>query len=43
MINFDYITKETIKEYYSNWPQVSDHPYIILITLVLDPEKQIHY
>ena len=33
MINFDDITKETIKEYNSNWPQVPDHPYIILITL----------
>ena len=32
MINFDDVTKENIKEHHSNWPQVSDNPYRILIT-----------
>ena len=31
MINFDNVTKENIKEKNSNWPQISDHPYRILI------------
>ena len=31
MINFDDVTKEKIKEHNSNYPQVPDHPYIILI------------
>ena len=31
MFNFDYITKEDIKEHNSNWPEIPDHPYIILI------------
>ena len=31
MCNFDYNTKEDIKEYNSNWPQVPDYPYRILI------------
>ena len=31
MINFDHITKESIKERNPNWPKTSDHPYIILI------------
>ena len=30
MINFD-VTKENIKEHNSNWPQILDHPYRILI------------
>ena len=30
-INFDNITKGNIKEHDLNWPQVSDHPYRILI------------
>ena len=32
MINFDDVTKENIKEYNPNWPQILDHPYKILIT-----------
>ena len=32
MFNLDYITKEDIKEHNPNWPEISDHPYIILIT-----------
>ena len=31
MINVDYITKENIEEYNPNWPQIPDHPQIILI------------
>ena len=31
MINFNDATKENIKEYDVNWPQISDHPYRILI------------
>ena len=26
MVIFDYITKENIKEYDPNWPQISDYP-----------------
>ena len=32
MINFDYITKEDTKELNPKWPQISDHPYRLLIT-----------
>ena len=31
MFNFDYITEEDIKEHNSNWPEIPDHPYRILI------------
>ena len=31
MINFDDVTKEHIKENNPNWPQISEHPYRILI------------
>ena len=31
MFNSDYITKEDMKGHNSNWPQISDHPYRILI------------
>ena len=31
MFNFDYITKEDIKEHNSNWPQIPHHRYRILI------------
>ena len=31
MINFDYVTKENIKEHDANWPQIPDNPYRILI------------
>ena len=33
MINFDDVTKENIKEYNSNWPQIPDHPYKIFIII----------
>ena len=32
MINSDDITKENIKEHNTNWRQIPDHPYRILIT-----------
>ena len=31
MINFDDGAKENINEHNPNWPQISDHPYRILI------------
>ena len=31
MINFDDITKENIKEHNTDWPQIPDHPYRVLI------------
>ena len=31
MFNFDYITKEDIKEHNTNWSQIHDHPYRIQI------------
>ena len=31
MFNFNYITKEEIKEHNPNWLEISDHPYRILI------------
>ena len=43
MINFDVVTKENIKELNSNWPELSDHPYRILIPGDRDLEKEIHY
>ena len=31
MINFDDVTKESIKENNPNWPQIPNHPYRILL------------
>ena len=31
MFNFDYMTKEGIKEHNHNWPEISYHPYGIII------------
>ena len=31
MFNFDYITKEDIKDHNPNWPDVPDHPHKMLI------------
>ena len=31
MFNFDYITKENVKENNPIWPNISDHPYRILV------------
>ena len=29
MFNFDYITKEDIKEHNSKWAEIPEHPYTI--------------
>ena len=31
MFNFDYIITEDIKEHSTNWPEIPDYPYRILI------------
>ena len=31
MFNFDYITKEDIKEHNSNWPEIAHHSHTVLI------------
>ena len=31
MINFDDVTKENTKKHNPDWPQISDHPFKILI------------
>ena len=31
MFNFDYISKENIKEHNPKWPEITDHPYQISI------------
>ena len=31
MINFNEVTQENLKDHHLNWPQISDHPYRILI------------
>ena len=31
MLNFDYITKEDLTQQSSNWPEILDHTYRILI------------
>ena len=43
MINFDDAVKENIKKRNPNWPQISDHPYRILIIGNSEYQKQIHY
>ena len=43
MINFDDAVKENIKKHNPNWPQISDHPYRILIIGNSEYQKQIHY
>ena len=43
MINLDDVTKENIKRHSTNWPQIPDHPYRILITRCSHSGKQIHY
>ena len=39
MFNFDYITKEDIKEHNQNWLETPDHLYRILILEGSGPEK----
>ena len=43
VINFDNVTKENIKEHNSNWPQIFDHQYIILIIGGSQSVKKNHY
>ena len=31
MVNFDDVSKENIKEHNTNWLQIPDHPYRMLI------------
>ena len=31
MFNFDYVTKEDIKQHNPNWPEIPDHLYEIYI------------
>ena len=42
MIHYDDVTKENIKQYNPNWPEIPDHSYRILIIWVLNLEKQTH-
>ena len=39
MFNIGYFTKEPIKEYNPNWPEISDHPYSVLIVGVSGSRK----
>ena len=43
MINFDDVTKETIKEHRTNWLQISDYLYRILIIGGSGSGKRNHY
>ena len=43
MINFDDVTKESIKELNLNWPKIPDHPYKMLIIGGSQSGKQINY
>ena len=40
IISFDDVTKENIKKYNPNWPQIPDHPYRILIVGGSKPKKK---
>ena len=43
MVNFDNYTIENKIKHNSKWSYILDHPYGILITEVLDLEKQMHH
>ena len=43
MFNLDYITKEYIKEYIPNWPEIPDHLYTTLIVGGSGSRKKMHY
>ena len=43
MFNFDYISKENIKEHNTKWPEIPDHPYRILITGGSGSGKIVHF
>ena len=42
MFNFDYITKEDMKEHNPNWQESPDNPYGILIVGGSGSGKQMH-
>ena len=42
MFNFDYITKEDIKEHNSNWPEIPDHLHRVLIIGSSASGKKMH-
>ena len=39
MFNFDYISKENLKEHNPKWPETPDHSYRILVTGGFDSAK----
>ena len=43
MINFDYITKENMKDHNPNWPKITDHRYRLLILGGSGSRKKMHY
>ena len=43
MLNFDYIVNENKIEHNKNWPDIPDHPYIILIIGGSGSGKQMHW
>ena len=43
LFNFDDFTKENLEQYNSNWPEILNHLYRILIVAGSDQEKQIYY
>ena len=43
MFDFNYITKEDIKEHNPNWPEFPDHAYRILIVGGSASGKKMHY
>ena len=43
MFNFDYITKEYIKEYNRNWPEIPYHLHRTLIAGGSGSGKKMHY
>ena len=42
MLNFDDIVNENKIEHNKNWPDIPDHPYIILIIGGSGSRKQMH-
>ena len=39
MINYDDVTKENMNEHNPDWPQVSNHPYKIIIIIIPVPRS----
>ena len=42
MFNFDYISKDDIKEHNPSWPEIPDHSYRILIIADSGCRKKMH-